>query len=350
LLGTEFRYRTNRSAGVFDIELLPSDQLTRDGRAEEEADTLIRPENYRKDDRGIFRFNGRQNINRQWQARSNLAWASDPRYSEDSSSNLNGRTNFSVKSDLGIYGRARTWDAGLMADYWQLGDYTQPEAALPYHRLPRAYVNWEADFAGLFVAGASIDLTRFEHADTRVRPGGSRLDIKPWVSMPLEGAAWFITPTLAWRYTGYELEDALAERIAPPGADPDTSPSRSLPIGTVDAGVYFDRTTLFRGESHLQTLEPRLFYVNTPYRDQTALPLFDTQAMSYSWGQLFRDHRLRGADRQADANQITLALTTRLVNAETGREKLAASIGQIHYFEDSRVGLNPRSPVIPEGR
>jgi len=72
--------------------------------------------------------------------------------------------------------------------------------------------------------------------------------------------------------------------------------------------------------------------------------------MSYSWGQLFRDNRFTGADRQADANQITLALTTRLVNAETGREKLAASIGQIHYFEDSRVGLNPRSPVIPEGR
>ncbi|MGY1459694.1 MULTISPECIES: LPS assembly protein LptD [unclassified Luteimonas] len=348
LLGTEFRYRTNGGAGVFDIEVLPSDRLARDGRAEELADESIPAENRRKDDRGMFRFNGHQNINRHWQARTNLAWASDPRYIEDSSSNLNGRTNFSIKSDIGIYGRARTWDAGIMADYWQLGDYTQSDAILPYHRLPRAYANWEDDFAGLFVAGASIDVTRFEHADSRAKPGGSRLDLRPWVSMPLEGAAWFITPTLAWRYTGYELEDALAARLTP-GA-PDTSPSRSLPISTVDAGVYFDRTTLFRGESHLQTLEPRLFYVNTPYRDQSALPLFDTQAMSYSWGQLFRDNRFTGADRQADANQITLALTTRLVNAESGREKLSASIGQIHYFEDSRVGLSPGSPVIPEGR
>ena len=350
LLNTEFRYRTTGGRGLFDIEVLPSDQLARDGR-QDEIDEGIREENRRKDDRGIARFSGRQNVNRHWQARANLAWASDPRYIEDSSNNLEGRTNFSVKSDVGIYGRARSWDAGIMADYWQLGDYTRSDAILPYHRLPRAYMNWEDDFAGLFVAGASAELTRFQHADSRTRPGGSRLDINPWVSMPLEGAAWFITPTLAWRYTGYELEDELAADIARVnGTTPDTSPSRSLPIGTVDAGVYFDRNTLFRGESHTQTLEPRLFYVNTPYRDQSDLPLFDTQAMSYSWGQLFRSNRFTGADRQADANQITLALTTRLVNAESGREKLSASIGQIHYFKDSRVGLRPNSPVIPEGR
>ena len=350
LLGTEFRYRTSGGRGVFDIELLPSDQLTRDGRAEELADTSIREENRRKEDRGLFRFNGRQNINRYWQARTNLAWASDPRYIEDSSSNLNGRTNFSIKSDLGVYGRARTWDAGVMADYWQLGDYTQRETVLPYHRLPRAFVNWEDDFGRWLVAGASAELTRFQHADTRAKPGGSRLDVKPWVSMPLQGAAWFVTPTLAWRYTGYELEDRLASQLATGGNAPDTSPSRSLPISTVDAGVYFDRETLFRGKSHLQTLEPRLFYVNTPYRDQSALPRFDTRTMSYSWGQLFRDNRFTGADRQADANQLTLALTTRLVDQESGREKLSASIGQIRYFEDSRVGLTANSPVIGKGK
>lgn len=350
MLGTEFRYRTQGGSGVFDVELFPSDRLARDGR-QDEIDQGILPENRRKDDRGMLRFSGQQAVNRHWQARTNLSWASDPRYLEDSSSNLQGRTDFSVRSDLGVYGRGRSWDAGIMADYWQLGDYTQPERVLPYHRLPRLYANWEDSFGRFLVAGASADLTRFQHADSRARPGGSRLDFKPWVSMPLEGAAWYITPTLAWRYTGYELEDDLARLVAQAqGIAPDASPSRSLPITTVDAGVYFDRTLLFRGEQHLQTLEPRLFYLNTPWRDQSALPLLDTQAMSYSWGQLFRDNRFTGADRQADANQLTLALTTRLVNAETGREKLAASLGQIHYFEDSRVGLGPGSPVIREGR
>ncbi len=350
LLGTEFRYRTRRGRGIFDVEAIPSDQLARDGR-QEEIDDNIRPENWRKDDRGMFRYSGRHNLDATWQARASLRWTSDPRYLEDSSSNLSGRTNFSTKSDIGIYGRARTWDAGLMADYWQLGDYTRTENILPFHRLPRAYLNWEDDFGGLFVAGASAELTRFQHANSRSRPGGSRFDVKPWVSMPLEGASWFVTPTLAWRYTTYELEDALARQLAnTSGNAPDTSPSRSLPIGTIDAGLFFDRTTLFRGESHLHTLEPRLFYVNAPYRDQTSLPRFDTQRMSYSWGQLFRDNRFTGADRQADANQLTLALTSRLVNSSTGRETLSASIGQIRYFEDSRVGLTPTSEVIPKGK
>ena len=349
LLGTEFRYRTDGGGGILEAEYLPSDRLARDGR-QEETDLGIRPENRRKDNRGMFRFQGVQGLDANWQARTFLAWVSDPRYIEDSTSNLQGATDFSIRSDVGVYGRGRTWDAGLMADYWQLGDYTQPELSLPYNRLPRAYANWEDRF-GRFVGGASVDATRFEHIDSLSRPGGSRVDMRPWVSMPLEGAAWFITPTLAWRYTGYQLEDALAQGIAAStGTAPDTTPSRSLPIATVDAGVYFDRTTMFRGEEHVQTLEPRLFYVNTPYRDQNALPLFDTQAMSYSWGQLFRDNRFTGADRQADANQLTLALTTRLVSSATGRETLSASIGQIRYFEDSRVGLGPGSPVIPKGK
>ena len=351
LLGTEFRYRTDGGRGILDVEMLPSDRLARDGRAEEVADGIPQ-ENRRKDNRGMIRFSGRQNLDDRWQARSNVRWISDPRYIEDSSSTLNGRTNFSFKSDVGVYGRGRTWDAAVNADYWQLGDYTRTETILPYHRLPRAYVNWEDDFGNSrFIAGMSADITRFQHANSEAKPGGTRVDLKPWLSMPLEGSAWFVTPTVAWRHTAYELEDALARQIGDAnGTRADASPSRSLPIASVDAGVYFDRDTLFRGESHLQTLEPRLFYLYVPYRDQLGLPRFDTQNMSYSWGQLFRDNRFTGADRQADANQLTLALTTRLVNSETGRETLSASIGQIRYFEDSRVGLTANSPVIPQGK
>src|SRR5690606_5109910 len=130
-------------------------------------------DNWREDDRGLFRFNGRQNLDRNWQARANLAWASDPRYIEDSSSNLSGRTDFSIKSDMGLYGRGRTWDAGLMADYWQLGDYTRTERDLAFHRLPRAFLNWEDGFGRWFVAGASAEAVRFAHADDQARPGGS---------------------------------------------------------------------------------------------------------------------------------------------------------------------------------
>ena len=92
-----------------------------------------------------------------------------------------------------------------------------------------------------------------------------------------------------------------------------------------------------------------MFYLNTPYRDQRDLPLFDTRAFTFSWGQLFRDSRFTGADRQNDANQLTAALTTRLIRQADGREKLSASIGQIRYFDDSRVVL-PGEAQLEKGK
>ncbi|WP_149195939.1 LPS assembly protein LptD [Luteimonas suaedae] len=353
LLGTEFRYLNATGRGTFDLEYLPSDNLTQDER-QEEIDQQIPEENRRKDDRGMFRYVGRQNISRTWQARANLNWISDPRYIEDQSSSLTSGSSSTINSSAGIYGRGRYWDGGLEADYRLLSDYTLNKTRLPYYRLPSLFLSWEQPFRPWLVAGVDTDLTRFDHASSArqangnpVRPGGSRFDLKPYVSFPLEGAAWYVRPTLAWRYTGYRLDDALAENIN--ASDPDTSPSRSLPITSVDAGLFFDRDTLFRGDQYLHTLEPRLFYLNAPYRDQSNLPVFDTRDLTFSWGQLFRDNRFSGADRQTDANQLTVALTTRLIRESDGLEKLSASVGQIRYFDDSRVVLNSNREPIEAG-
>src|SRR3546814_7268900 len=166
--------------------------------------------------------------------------------------------------------------------------------------------------------------------------------------MPLGGASWFVTPTLAWRYTGYRLDNQLAENLNP--GNPEASPSRSTPISSLDAGLYFDRNIRFRGDDYVNTLEPRLFYLNVPSRNQDNLPIFDPGPMTFSWVQLFRDNRCSGADRQTDANQLTMAVTSRLIRESDGREKLAVSLGQIQYFEDSRVGLSSSTPVLESGR
>lgn len=350
MLGTEFRYLTQAGRGEFDFEYLPSDDLAARER-QREIDEAIPEENRRRDDRGLFRYVGRHNINRTWQARANLNWISDPRYIEDMNTNLASGSPATINSNAGIYGRGRYWDAGLMADYRLLSDYLINERNLPYYRLPRLFGSWEQPQTPWLITGMDVEATRFAHAAGDARPGGSRVDIKPYVSMPLEGAAWYVRPTLAWRYTGYQLDDALARQIATTigAAEANTSPSRSLPIASVDAGLFFDRDTLFRGDRYLHTLEPRLFYLNTPYRNQDALPLFDTRNLTFSWGQLFRDNRFSGADRQADANQLTLALSTRLIRESDGLEKLSASIGQIRYFDDSRVGLRHNTAPLEAG-
>lgn len=361
-LGAEFRYLNEAGAGTLRGLWMPKDDL-------------------RDRERGFVGFDGYQNLTPHWQARASVTWISDSRYFEDFNNSSLGVSAYSAFSEIGLYGRGRYWDAGLTADNWQLADYTLTEASLPFDRLPRVYFNWEQPFGTLLRAGIETEAVRFRHKSYRAIdaqyhpfgpdidiPGGSRFDAKPYISMPLEGAGWFIRPTVAWRYTTYQLDDELARQIATGRAQADAAsrgvaytpamdamffdnkPSRSLPIYSVDAGLQFDRQFERSGKSFLQTLEPRIFYLRAPYRDQSALPVFDTVPMTFGWGQLFRDNRYSSADRQSDANQITTALTTRILRDSDGFEKFNASLGQIHYLDDVRVKAYPWENTVEQGR
>ena len=338
-LAGEFRYLYQNGRGELEANWMPKDDLVEDRiRDIANGTPSLYDDPLRTDNRGMFRYGGSHNFNRQWQARANVAWVSDSRYVEDFSNSLYGASATSLTSTVGLYGRGRYWDAGIMADAWQLADYTIAESSLPYNRMPRLYMNWNQPLGKWFTAGLQAETVRFQHNDYG---DGSRLDLKPYVSMPLQGASWYITPTLAWRYTSYQLEDDLAASL--PGGD--KKPSRSLPIASLDAGLFFDRDTEIKGSRFLQTLEPRLYYLNAPYRDQSGLPLFDTRPFTFSWGQLFRDNRYSGPDRQTDANQLNVAMTTRLIRQSDGHERLSASVGQIFYFDDTLVVVPGETPV-----
>jgi LPS-assembly protein len=341
VLGAEFRYLNGSGQGSLSGAYMPNDDLRDD-------------EGY--DARYHLAYNAFQNLSQSWQARANLMEISDPRYFEDFNSSINGISVYAAYSEAGLYGRGRHWSAGLMADRWQLADYTLSESSLAYDRLPRVFASWEKRLTPWFAAGIDTEAVHFRKDEAVfvappptappgtpagfVSAGGSRVDIKPYISMPLEGASWFFKPTLAWRYTTYRIDDRLADSL-----QGERAPSRSLPIGSVDAGLFFDRSTTYDGESYLQTLEPRLFYLHAPYRNQDDLPVFDTGALTFSWGQMFRDNRYSGADRQADANQLTVAVTSRLIRESDGRERLSASFGQIRYFDDSVVVLPGELPI-----
>ncbi len=332
LLGGEFRWMYPGGRGEFSGEWMPKDKLP-EREAFRYTDDPVLP----TDNRGSVRFTGLHDLGDAWSARANLAWVSDTHYLEDFSNSQYGLSAYHLASSAGLYGRGRYWDSSLTVTHNQLADYTLSERSVRYDKLPRAHVNWEQPLGSWFEAGINAEAVSFSHD---VLNEGSRLDLKPYVSAPLEGPGWFMTPKLAWRYTAYQLDDALAA-----ANNGDASPSRSLPIASLDAGLFFDRNFSFRGDSYLQTLEPRIYYLNVPYEDQSTLPLFDTRPMTFSWGQLFRDNRFSGGDRQVDANQLTTAITTRLISRDDGRERLSASIGQIQYFEDSRVTLGSGEPI-----
>ncbi|MBW8822782.1 MAG: LPS-assembly protein LptD [Xanthomonadales bacterium] len=363
-IDNEFRYLNGSGSGVARASWMPNDKLRND------------------DTRGSFTYQAFQNLSPNWQARANLLWLSDPRYLEDFNNSSVGLAQYSAMSEIGVYGRGHHWDASISADHWVRTDYTLTEASLPYDRLPRLTYNLDTPVGVLFRAGVNAEAVRFQHENYRnfaagtfdqtgpsLRiPGGSRFDIKPFVSMPLQGNWWFLTPTVAWRYTAYQLDGDLANNNAKDRAIaaealqgrywnrdsvPDTlwqplvkrNPTRSLPIVSLDGGIQFDRNVQWGGKDYVQTLEPRVFYLHAPYRDQSALPVFDTGLLTYSWGQLFRDNRYSSADRQSDANQVTFAVTTRMNRESDGHEKLSASLGQIRYLSDTRVTLPGEIPL-----
>ena len=129
-----------------------------------------------------------------------------------------------------------------------------------------------------------------------------------------------------------------------PVGTPETM-QRVLPISSLDSGLTFERDTAFLGQRFRQTLEPRFYYLHVPYRDQSKIPLFDTGLADFNYAQVFSENLFNGGDRIADANQLTIAATTRILSPSSGQEILKATIGQRHYFQNQQVALNDLTPT-----
>jgi LPS-assembly protein len=165
---------------------------------------------------------------------------------------------------------------------------------------------------------------------------GARVSASPTLAAPILAPGWYITPKTGVRYAGYSVD--------PLGLDPARSPHVAVPWLSVDSGLTFERGARWFGESLTQTLEPRLYYAYVPFRDQDQIPIFDTALADFNYPQLFTENRFVGGDRFGDANQATLALTSRFLQVD-GQETFRATIGQRYYFADERVRLTPASPV-----
>ncbi|MDT8387732.1 MAG: LPS assembly protein LptD [Thiogranum sp.] len=222
------------------------------------------------------------------------------------------------------------WQAGLSVDDYQTVDETIAPANRPYERLPRLTFNTSAppNRFGLEMASDS-EFVRFDQ-DARVT--GNRFNIYPSVSLPVYRSAFDITPKFGVRYTSYKLDGQA------PGRPDD--PSRTVPVFSLDNVLYLERDFELASRSYLQTLEPRVYYLYVDRRDQDEIPLFDTSEPEFTYQELFQENRFNGVDRIGDANQVTLAVTTRLLDSRTGAEKIRASVGEIFYLQDREVTLS----------
>jgi LPS-assembly protein len=254
---------------------------------------------------------------------------SDSDYFNDFSNNLGITSQTVLNRDITLSYDLKNWRMKALVQDIKTIDTSTPTSDRPYQRLPQLTFNGDTEIKRsplLFTLDS--EYVDFTHEDDNIVTG-TRLTIMPGLRLPLSGTFWFLDPAVKFSHTQYDL-DANSST----SQNPD---NRDLPIGSVDAGLFFERPLK---NSYQQTLEPRLYYLNVPYEDQNNIPVFDTNTPDFTVSQLFRDNRFIGGDRIGDANQLTVALTSRIINSDTGNEFLRASIGQIFYFEDRLVSLD----------
>jgi LPS-assembly protein len=306
----EVRYLTPRQTGSLAVNYLPNDSVADESRYRFKLDHVAElPYD--------FRFN------------IDAETVSDNQYFEDFGQGPEGTSTSFVERFARLSYRDEHWLLAGEFQHFQTIDRELADVDRPYARLPRLIANadygWGASERLRY--GLESELVNF---DRSIGVTGWRLDAMPTTSLDLGGAGFFVRPGVAWRYTQYELSDTT------PGES--TSPSRSLPIASLDAGMIFEKPTGSHGQRRL-TLEPRMLYLNIPFRQQEELPLFDTALPDLNLVQLFRTNRYVGADRVSDANQVAVGVTSRLYDSGSGAQYLSATLGQIHYFESPRVLL-----------
>lgn len=287
-------------------------------------------------------FTHTQTLAKGWQGFLNYNQVSDDRYFRELTPNLaqTSLTNLSQQGGASYVGRLGKDGMISFTGFAQRYQTIQDPLALfvsPYERLPHFSMNAAKYNVGKLDFELNSSWTNFYHP-TLV--DGNRLILHPTVSAPLRNEYGYITPKFGLHYTHYNL--------AAPVDDKGENINRAIPIASFDSGVAFDRDLNLSGRNFVQTLEPRLFYVYAPYRDQSYLPNFDSAVNDFSFAQMLTENRFSGGDRINDANRMALALTSRFVEKETGIEHLRLAIGQQFNFNDPRVNLLP--PQVTSGR
>jgi LPS-assembly protein len=287
----------------------------------------------RSTDRWLAQVQQNGLFQQRWRSRIDYSKASDIDYLKDlETTSLESQRETSLLQLGSLDYLGDDWLLGLDVQQFQsLADDIQED----YKKLPQftaSYRNSGTPFQLEPVVVAQY--SNFDSDEERVT--GQRMYGEAGLRYPMLWPYGFVTPTVKYRQLYYELSDTQDSVFFE-----DDSPSTGTALASLDSGLYFDRFTSFNGKSFLQTLEPRLYYLYSGYEEQSGQPDFDSAELTFTYNQLFRETRFSGRDRLDDANQVSMGLTTRFIDEETGRSLLDASIGQIYYLRDRKVRLNP---------
>jgi len=309
MLGGEYRQLTEQTYTELYAEYLPNDELG-----------LLA-----KEDRYFYNINSEYASGDHWRGQFKASSISDDDYFYDFGSNFySGNMELLKRGGEIHYDAAHLSFKGIVSD-----DKLLSSSATAYKRLPQLGLSlFYPDVIDGLEVNVHVEATAFRH-DTRV--DAERMVIIPEMSYPFNWAAGYIKPNLKLHYSHYSQDDPDQLLVK--------SVNRSIPIFSVDSGLFFERSMDYNKQSYIQTFEPRLLYLYVPNEEQETIGLFDTTSVNNGLNSLFRENRFSGTDRIGDSNQFSLALSSSLYEQETGIERARFSIGRAYFLSHREINL-----------
>tara|TARA_R110002072_G_scaffold15067_5_gene61136 strand:- start:1108 stop:3588 length:2481 start_codon:yes stop_codon:yes gene_type:complete len=340
--GLEARHIFKNISGVWYAEFIPDDKEFSHFRKHKLSETINRsPDDPRvialnnsKNQRYAFAVNQSIHVNH-FLFNINYNRVSDANYFQDYSKfNLfKLQPEDHLLQQFEILGNISAWQIKAeIKDYQTLNSWDSPILVSPYKIKPKFEAHRNFNYEK-FNFNIDFNTTTFRHSR---RTEGNRTVFIPTISYPIEKTYGFIKPKIIPKYVKYNINNSHNSTNM-------FTKSEELffPIFSLDSGLIFEKNYNNKNypANYSQTLEPRLFYLYAPYKNQNNIPIFDTGINSFDYKQLFRENRFSSYDRQSNANQVSLALSTRIINNETSDENFLAYIGQIFYFQDIKTSL-----------
>ena len=356
MLGAQYRFLDTKYSGSMTGEFLPYDKQTGTDRWK-----------YDWQQRQIFSGGvgpGGAPIPGSWSAYANMARVSDNLYPTQFSQSIAGAITNQFRQEVGttkgLTGSLSNWNVSARALTFQT---LQPDPTVtvqaPYNVLPNINATYNNRLTptanssnGKYVTLPSGPATTFSTDFTRfayniqghlaaTAPGvysqADRTVVKGAMALPQVTPGYYITPKVSFQSNTYNATPFNSVGAAP-------AQGFTIPTFSLDSGLAFERDAAelkgFFGRDMLLTMEPRAFYVYTPYQNQTQTPVFDTADAGFGVSQIFTENTFIGNDRIADRNAATLGMTSRMIEANTGAERANVTLAQQQQFSGQKVGLN----------
>jgi len=308
-LSGEYRYLNKKFNGSTSLEYLPNDKAS-----DQENRYYAKLRHYHEFNNG---FSGGYNVEK----------VSDDNYFSDMSSLITVTSQVNLNQEVYLNYAKKNWGARLLTQKFQ-----NLTSSSPYERLPSLSISHSRDFLSdsgftSFETSTNFNFTKFERNNDfkGVSPNGSRLSARQSIEIPIEKSYGYLNPKIILDLKNYDLEDSNT-----------SSKALLMPTLSIDSGIYLDKKINFNNTQYTQTLEPRIFYSYTPYKDQSMLPMFDTALTDLNQQSIYSENQFVGMDRVMDSHQITLGGTTRIIDGN-GLERFSGTIAQRFYISDRKV-------------